>query len=202
MPVWCYLRFCFNGRVKGNLSSLVESTTFLLPSLVVYFSWLMIPHWTVFITFPWGPSSCTLNISDIVYWLTTKLLVAEIISTSSTSTATDHYELSEPRLQQVGALLVWIPITIIRNLLVKYWMGLSSNWANLRKVNYLTHSSRFVKFYLFYIAFIMFCSFCDNLNGSCLKSFITKEIKVSESSGRQINRLLYYFRFCATWALD
>ena len=48
----------------------------------------------------------------------------------------------------------------------------------------------------------MFCSFCDNLNGSCLKSFITKEIKVSESGGRQINRFLYYFRFCATLALD
>ena len=168
MPVWCYLRFCFNGRVKGNLSSLVESTTFLLLSLVVYFSWLMIPHWTVFITFPWGPSSCTLNISDIVYWLTTKLLVAEIISTSSTSTATDHYELSEPRLQQVGALLVWIPITIIRNLLVKYWMGLSSNWANLRKVNYLTHSSRLVKFYLFIVS-INYIALCC----SALALFVT-----------------------------
>ena len=163
--------------MQGNLSSLMESTTFLLLSLVVYFSWFMIPHWTVFITFPWGPSSCTLNISDIVYWLTTKLLVAEIISTSSTSTATDHYELSEPRLQQVGALLVWIPITIIRNLLVKYWMGLSSNWANLRKVNYLTHSSRLVKFYLFIVSinYIMFCSFCDNLNGSCLRRVLLQK---------------------------
>ena len=90
-----YLRFCFKGSVRANLSSLVKSTAFLLLSLAVYFSWFMIPHWTVFITFPWGPSSCTLNISNIVYWLTIKLLVAEIISTSSTSTATDHYELIE-----------------------------------------------------------------------------------------------------------